>query len=193
MAGSERLGQFLQPALLVRRLTLSPPGLAADALQPALDLLEVRVQELGLDGGHVVERVDATGGMDHALVAVAAHDVQDRVGLADVAQEPVAQALAAVGVGHQAGDVVELDRVGSDLRGAHHLRHPVEPGVGHRDHRHVGLDGGERIVGGVGAGPRQRVEQGRLAGVGQPDDRDPHRARPPTASPRAAPASESDG
>ena len=48
-------------------------------------------------------------------------DVHDRVGLADVGQELVAQALALVGAGDQPGDVVERDRVGDDLRGADRL------------------------------------------------------------------------
>ena len=47
----------------------------------------------------------------------------------------------------------------------------VEPRVGHADVADVGLDGAERIVGGLGRrGLRQRVEEGRLADVGQADD-----------------------
>ena len=51
-------------------------------------------------------------------VVVGAHDVDDRVGLADVGQELVAQALALVRAAHEAGDVVEVDRVLDDVRGA---------------------------------------------------------------------------
>jgi hypothetical protein len=192
-SGSQRLGHLLQPTLLISRLAHSAPRLAGDPLQPPLDLLEVRVDELGLDGGDVGERVHATLRMHDAFVGVAAHDVRDRVGFANVAQEPVAESLAAMGVGHQPGDVVELDRVGRHLGGAHHLSHPVEPWVGDRHHRHVGLDGGERVVGGLGGASGEGVEQRRLAGVGQTDDADPHRPRPPTARPSATPASESDG
>ena len=44
------------------------------------------------------------------LVVEAAHHVDDRVGLADVAEELVAEALALGGALHEAGDVDELDR-----------------------------------------------------------------------------------
>ena len=46
-----------------------------------------------------------------------ADDVQQRVALADVGQELVAEALALGRAGHQAGDVVELDRVPDDVGG----------------------------------------------------------------------------
>ena len=55
------------------------------------------------------DRVDLAGDVDDVLVVEAAHDVDDRVGLADVGEELVAQALALGRAGHQAGDVDELD------------------------------------------------------------------------------------
>ena len=43
------------------------------------------------------------------VVDEAAHHVRDRIGLADVGEELVAQAFALRGAGDQAGDVDELD------------------------------------------------------------------------------------
>ena len=63
-------------------------------------------------------------------------------------------------------------------------RHRVEPLVVHRHDRHVRLDRRERVVGGLGAGARERVEQRRLARVGHPDDADLHH-RPSLPSTRA--------
>ena len=57
--------------------------------------------------------------MDDGLVIVDADDVQDRVGLADVGQELIAEPLAAVRARDEAGDVVERDRVRDDLRRPH--------------------------------------------------------------------------
>ena len=49
----------------------------------------------------------------------------------------------------------------------------VQPRLGHRHVADVGLDGAERIVGRLRRrGLGQGVEQGRLADVGQADDRD---------------------
>ncbi len=72
--------------------------LAADLLlQPRHGLLQglqVRQDQLGVDGLDVVGRVDAAGDVDHVVVGEGAHHLADRVGLADVGQELVAQALA---------------------------------------------------------------------------------------------------
>ena len=59
--------------------------------------------------------------------------------------------------GDQAGDVVEGDRVGDDLRGADRARDRVEPLVGHRDDRDVGLDRRERVVGRLGRDAGERA------------------------------------
>ena len=48
----------------------------------------------------------------------------ERVGLADVGQELVAEPLALVRAGDEPGDVVEVDRVRDDVRGADRLRPP---------------------------------------------------------------------
>ncbi len=129
------------------------------------------------------QRIDATLGVDHVLVAVGAHDVHDRVGLADVGEKAVAEPLAFVRAGDEAGDVVEVDRVPHDLRRAHGLRDLDEALVEHGHHRHVRLDRREGIVGGLDAGLRERVEQRGLAGVRQPDDAD---ARAHAGTPRSS-------
>ncbi len=67
--------------------------------------------------------------MHDALVGVRAHDVQDRVGLADVREEAVAEALALVRAGDEPGDVVEVDRVVDELRRAAPSRRPLEARV----------------------------------------------------------------
>ena len=54
------------------------------------------------------------------------------------------------------------------------LRDPLQPLVGNLRDRDVRLDRRERVVAGLGAALGQRVEEGRLAGVRQPDDPDLH-------------------
>ena len=101
----------------------------------------------------------------------AAQDVDDGVDLADVGEELVAEALALGGAAHQAGNVDELE-LGLDLVGRFgDLGDPVEPRVGHRDPADIGLDRAERIIGGLRRRRLgQRVEQGGLADIRQPDD-----------------------
>jgi hypothetical protein len=184
------------PALLGLRLLVAAPGLLGHALQAPLGLLEVGVEQLGLDGVDVATRIDLALGVDDVVVVMGAHDVDDGVDFADVGQELVAQALALAGAAHEAGDVVEVDGVVHDVRGADRLRHAVEAVVDHRHDGHVRLDGRERVVGRLGGrvGPiRQRVEERRLARVGHPDDPDLHRAALPMASPSSAPPATSVG
>jgi hypothetical protein len=101
-----------------------------------------------------------------------AHHLADRVALADVAQELVAESLALRGTADQAGDVGEPHAGGHDPRGVVELGQLGQARVGDADHADVRLDGGERVAGREGPGSGQRVEQGGLADVGQADDAD---------------------
>ncbi len=101
-----------------------------------------------------------------------AHDERGCVGLANVAEEAVAEALAATRAAHQAGDVGEGDRGGDHLRWLEERGEPVETRIRYGNDAGVRLDRGERIVADGRAGLRHRVEQRRLSGVGQADDAD---------------------
>ena len=128
-----------------------------------------------------------------------ADDVEDRVGFADVAEEAVAEALAAMRARDQPGDVVEGDRVEHDLARADSRRNLLEALVADRDDRDVRLDRRERVVRRLGARLRERVEERGLARVRQPDDADLHEcpdpsgASAPSAVPSITPARTSEG
>ena len=123
--------------------------------------------ELELERGQVVEWVAAT---DDVRVLERAQHVQDRVDLADAAEELVAEPLPRVRALLDAGDVSEL-RGGLDdlLRGAH-LGEGDQSVIRHFGDADVRLGGGERVRGHRGLAAGQRVEKRGLAGVGQPDD-----------------------
>ena len=108
--------------------------------------------------------------MNDVAVLEAAHDLDDRVGLANVGEELVAEALAFGRSFHKPGDVDELDDGRHDLLGLHDVRKPMQPVVRHLDHANVRLDGAERIVRRLGAGGRESVEESGLADVGKTDD-----------------------
>ena len=110
--------------------------------------------------------------MHHVGVTEETHDFADGVRLADVREELVAQALALAGAGHETRDVHELDGGGHDARGMVDVRQRVQARVGHGHHAHVGLDGGERVVGREAALVREGREQRGLADVRQTDDTD---------------------
>ena len=140
------------------------PKLRIARLQP-FDLLFERLLVHGVDLG---ERDDlglfveprAIGGelaADRAVVGagVGARRVdQMHQGAAalDMAEEPVAKAVALVRALDQAGNVGEHEVAPVDL-----------------DHAETGMERRERIIGDLGLGGRNRGEKGRLAGVRQPD------------------------
>ena len=96
--------------------------------------------------------------------------------------------------GDEPGDVVELDRVRDEVRGADDPRHRVEALVVHGHDGDVRLDRRERVVRRIRAGLAERVEQRGLACIGHPDDADlHHRPRLPISVPSAAPAATSEG
>ena len=79
-----------------------------------LEAVEVGQHQLGLDRLGVGDRVDPALDVGDVAALEAAQDVDDRVDLADVGEELVAEAFALGRAADQAGDVDELD-LGLDL------------------------------------------------------------------------------
>ena len=136
-----------------------------------LEAVEVREHQLGFDGFRIGDRVDAPLDVRYVAAFEAAQDVNDRIDLADIGEELVAEAFALTGAADEAGDVDELD-LGLDLlRRGGNCTDLVEPLVGHGDAADIRLDRAERIVrrlrrGGLG----QSVEKRRFADIRQADD-----------------------
>ena len=125
-----------QPRLLGDRGLVAAARVADDAGVAALGLLEVGVDQLGLDRLDVAQRIDPALGVDDVRSSWCARTTcSDRVGLADVGQELVAEPLALVRARDEARDVVELDRVRDDARGADGLGDRVQPLVARRARR----------------------------------------------------------
>jgi bifunctional DNase/RNase len=105
------------------------------------------------------------------VVPEGTHHHRDRIGLADVREERIAQTLTAGRSAYQSGDVDEAHGRGHDLFGVVERRQRVEPPIRDGDLADVRLDGRERVVRGKRLRrSRERVEDGRLAHVGKPDD-----------------------
>ena len=131
---------------------------------------QVGEDKLEVDGRNIVRGVDPAVDVNDVFILEAAHHVHDRVHLADMAQELVAQALAAARALDEARDIDELDCGGSGLLGVIHLRQHVQPAVGHGDDAGIRLDRAERIVGGFRAGLRNRIKKRALAHVRETHD-----------------------
>ena len=128
----------------LRLLVVAGLGHLAVAREALLDRRQVGQAQLGLDDLDVGDRVDLAGDVDHVLVVEAAHHVDDRIGLADVGEELVAEAFALGRAGDQARDVDELDDRRQHALGLDDLGQLGQPRVGQLDDADVGLDGAER-------------------------------------------------
>ena len=92
--------------------------------------------------------------MRDVWILEAAHDVNDRVGLANVGEKLVAEPFALRRAFDETGDVDELHDGGDGALRLHDRREPGEAGVRDFDHADVRLDGAERIVRGRRPRPR---------------------------------------
>ncbi len=103
------------------------------------------------------------------------HDVEERVGLPEAGQLVGGKLLGADPALARGGRrrQIHVRHVGlHDLLGLEDLREAIEPRVGDLDHADVERDAAVAACLGVSTG--QRVEDGRLAAPGKPDDRDLH-------------------
>ena len=175
----DRLGLLERRHLVDERLVAL--GRLAALLDLVLDRLEVGVGELELDDAEVLERI---GRARDVVVGEGPQHEDDGVGLADVAEELVAEALALARAGDQAADVDELHGGGHHVAALAHRGEGVEAGVGDAGHADVRVRGGEGVRRGQRAATGQRVVQRRLPRVGETDEPEPlHRARQGTGAP----------
>src|SRR6185437_15951501 len=139
-------------------------------LRALLDGVQVSEHQLGVDDINIRERIDTARDVHNLGVVEAANDVHDRICRPNVAEELVTEALTLARAGDQTGDVDELHRGGDERLRLEDGGDAIQPLVRHADDAHVGVDGAERIVGGLRFRGRERVEDGGLADVRQPYD-----------------------
>ena len=107
---------------------------------------------------------------DDVGVIKAANDMNNGVGIADIAEELVAETFALRRALDETRDIHELDRGRGILFRLVHLREIVQPRVRHGDDADVRLDRAERIVRRLRPGVCQRIEKRALAHIGQTHD-----------------------
>ena len=137
---------LLQQLLLEQGMLVAAFDVARDFLLALADGLQVGQHELRGDDLDVPHRVNVAGHVCDVGILEAAHDVNERVHLADMAEELIAQALAVGGALDQPGDIHELEgrgNLGADLGDLGELG---QSRLRHTDYAQVGLDRAERVV-----------------------------------------------
>ena len=146
-------------------------GFFRQPVDPPFQAIEIGEHQLGLHRFDIGDRIDAALDMGHVGILETAHHVDDGVDLADITQELVAEPLALRGAAHQAGDIDKGEpRRHNDGR-LGERRQRIEPLIRNCDLADIRLDGTERIIRRLGGSCfRQRIEERRLADIGQADD-----------------------
>ena len=155
--GNKRFAHFALALILL----VSALCVLLRALKAALDDLDIRKDQLEVKGLGVALRV---GRFEEYLVVIkAAHNVYQRVGLADGLKDLVALA----GTDVHARNVDELYRRRGVLLRVVVVREPVKALVGNLRRADVGLCPCHRVCARLGFGAGEGVKQSGLADVGQ--------------------------
>ncbi len=161
------LGQTFQKLGLTPGVTIAAPRHPLHPVETPCHRFEVGEEQLGPNGLDVANRVHRARRVRDVRVVEAAHHVDQRFDLPNMSQEPVSQPLPLVRALDEPGDIEELDHRRHLARRLDQLEEPVQPEIRHLDHADVGIDRGERVGFGGHARGGERVEQRRLAGVGE--------------------------
>jgi hypothetical protein len=108
--------------------------------------------------------------LDVVIFETAQH-MDDGVNLTDIGEELVAQPFTLGRAAHEARNVDKAQLRLDNLLAAANLRDHMQPRIGHRDCADIGLDRAKGIIRRLRRlRLGQRVEQGGLAHIGQPDN-----------------------
>ena len=124
-----------------------------------LEGLHVGEDQFGIYGLHVFRRRHTAFDMHDVVILECAQHLADRIGLANVREELVAETGTLARALHDAGDVDEGHRSRKLALGTEDLGQLSEAGIRNADHTGVGLDGRERVVRGEHVVLGQRVEE----------------------------------
>ena len=147
-------------------------GFFLQTRQSLLNRGNISQHKLGLDSFHVRLRINLLGHMLDVGVAEETYNFADSIGLANIGEEFIAQALALASACNQTCDIDEFHRGRHNLGRIVDLRQRVQTIVGHRNQTHIRLDCGKGIIGGKTALLRKRGKQRRLADVRQAHNTD---------------------
>ena len=147
-------------------------------MEPLLDGLEVGEREFEFDDAEVFDRVGRAGDV---VVDERPEHEDDRVDLADVGEELVAEPFTLARPLDEATDVDDLDGGVDDVLRLRHRGEAIEPVVGDLGDADVRILRGERVRGGERTTTGECVVQRTLARVGEADQTETFH-EPPEAS-----------
>jgi hypothetical protein len=147
-------------SIFLRRTSFSP---ALRSLRRTVETFfksgEIGERKLRIDRLDVGNRIDASGYVDDICAVERAHDVRDRINLADVREELISQALALRCAGDEPGDINKLNGRWQDLLRLRDGRELGEARIRYGHDADIWVDRTERIVFCGDLRTRQSVEE----------------------------------
>ncbi len=135
-----------------------------------LERLQIRKDQLGVDGADVALRLHLSVHVDDVFVGEAAHHLRNGIRLTNVREELVAEPFARRCAAHDARDVNERNRRWQDLLRSEDLGKHIQARIRQVHHADVRFDRCKRIVGGEHVVLGERVEERALAHVRKTDN-----------------------
>ena len=108
--------------------------------------------------------------MDHIGILKAADDMDDRVGLPDIGEKLIPEALPLGGPLHKPGNIHKFYHRRRRLLGMIELREQMEPFVRHSDNPHIGVYRAKGIVCGLCPRPRDSIKESRFPDIWKTND-----------------------
>ena len=152
------------------RLVLVISRCTANLVHPLLQNFQICEDEFQIDGFNIPDRVYAAVHMDDIRVFKAAHDMDNRIALADVCKELVAESLTLRRALDESCNVDELNDRRCDLLCMIQIAKQLQPLIRHRHNPDVRVDCAERIVCSLCPGFRQGIKQSTLSNIRKSDD-----------------------
>ena len=138
--------------------------------QTLVNGIQVSHDQFQIDRIDIFNWINLTRDTGDVRIVKCPHDMDDRIGLANVFQKLVTQTFTLRGTLDDPGNVGELKRGWHDLFGGNQFLNPFQALVWHFHHPHVGFNRGKWVVGHFGTSLGNSVKQRGLADVWQSHD-----------------------
>ena len=136
----ERFVHFLESFLFGDRFLLTGADVALKRTETLLDCLHVRQHQLEIDDLDVAKRIRLPFHVQDVRIVEDAHHVHDRVRLADMRKELIAEPFTLTRALHKTSDVHKLDDRRHFFLGFGKLRKLVDTFIRHRHHSDRRID-----------------------------------------------------
>ena len=142
----QRLLELHQKIVTTLGVLIARCGLLLALADIVLYGLQILQLQLRVDNTLVANGIHRAIDVRNITILEATQNVDDCIGVADIAEELISQAFALRSTLHQTGDIDNLDGGGDNLAGVINLGQLNESLIGYGDNTHIGLDCTEREI-----------------------------------------------